>query len=171
MSKTLTPRALLRRIGPPYVYNAIGGRTMMVPVAYRAPGIAVRKLRGRKTGTYAGFIHEIGAALQFPVVFGENWSATEELLQFMDEWTPGDGFTLVIEDASHLLAQEPAELATFARILARVGTWWSQPIDDGTPFERPAKAFHVVLESPGGELLEALAQAGLEVVDLPLKGR
>jgi Barstar (barnase inhibitor) len=115
----------------------------------------IRTLRGRKMKTYDGLMNEFGAALQFFDGFGENWNALSECLFYMDEWLPGEAYILVITNPQNMLIdEEQAELETFLRILNRVGDWWSRPIVDNGPYNRPAVPFHVILQATEEECEE-----------------
>ncbi|RAL20297.1 hypothetical protein DL240_18130 [Lujinxingia litoralis] len=52
-----------------------GERRLNIQAEYGMPNIVCRKLRGEKCKTLAGFMVEIGAALQFFDDFGENGNA------------------------------------------------------------------------------------------------
>ena len=123
-------------------------------------GVASRVLRGRKMRTWADLYDEIGAALQFPPYFGENWDALDECLADL-EWLPADSYALTILDAVHLLDREPPEVRqTFWDVLGRAAGEWSRP--GGGSMARPAKVFRVVVQCTAEE--EAPVRAGLPSV-------
>jgi hypothetical protein len=148
-------KALLA-IGPPYVLVRTTPRTMLEGFEYGGDGLVVRKLRGKKCRRHDDFMDEIGAALQFFYGFGENWSAVAEMLRIMDEWLPGNGYVLVVEHAEELFRDTPAELKTLLRVIHLAGDEWSQPVEGNGRFDRPARPFHVILETADEAFLERL---------------
>ncbi len=102
----------------------------------------VRTIRGAKSRSAAGFFDEIGAALQLPNYFGENWDALDECLTDL-EWLPGDAYLLVVTQSELLLDREPNELATLLKVLETAAHDWAEAEDSqGNP--RP---FHVVFQA------------------------
>jgi hypothetical protein len=148
-------------IDEPFVLVRDFQRTLMPTFEYGQDDMVVRRLRGKKCRTYSAFMDEIGAALQFFGGFGENWSAVADLLQTMDEWLPGSGYVLLIEEAELLFSDEEVELVTFGRILEMVGKYWAAPIVDNGRFSRVAMPFHVVLEGNVGSMVPRLGRAGI----------
>lgn len=61
-------------------------------------------IRGKKCSTLEGFFNEIGAILQVPYYFGENWNALNDML-FERSWLAGS--LLMVTDAPLLLANAP----------------------------------------------------------------
>jgi RHS repeat-associated protein len=108
------------------------------------PGDLVVQLRGHRMGTAQAVFDEVGAALQFPYYFGDNWNAFEECLNDMS-WMPAKAYTLVILDSDRVVDVETDELPTLLRILARVCDEWHHPPQTGQPWERPPTSFRVVL--------------------------
>ncbi len=156
-------------IEPPWIYVGIGEpeRLNWNPSHfYWRPGlnVCVRRLRGRKMRTTRELMNEISAALQFFDGFGENWTALEECLQYLDEWIPADAYILVIEDAQEVLSTENGDgMAAFLRTLQNVGDWWSKPIVDDDRFNRPAIPFHVLLHV--STINSACIQAVMKIAD------
>ena len=94
-----------------------------------------------------GLFDKCAAALQFPYYFGENWDAFEECIADLD-WLPARGLVLLIRDAADLLLDENAsQFETFVDILIKANRKWGLPIEQGHPWDSPAKAFHVLLQS------------------------
>lgn len=81
------------------------------------PAAAVRLVRGRKMRALDGVFDEVSAACQFPYYFGENYAALAECLGDLD-WLNASSVVLMISGFSELLADEPVEMAAFARALA-----------------------------------------------------
>jgi hypothetical protein len=61
---------LVAEVDPPTAGNAVR--------AMRAAGLIAVVVRGRKMRTRNALYDELGAALQFPSYFGENWNAVHE---------------------------------------------------------------------------------------------
>jgi len=109
------------------------------------PDAVIRLLRGRKSRTTQAFFDEIAAALQFPLYFGENWNALSDCLLDLD-WLPGTAYILLINAADDLLADEQEEeVHTLWSVLMRACDEWVEP-NRYIPRERPATAFHVILQ-------------------------
>jgi hypothetical protein len=109
-------------------------------------GMTVKRLRGRKMRTVAGFYDEVAAVLQFPYYFGENWDAFDECLQDLD-LSAGGGLVLVIVDAVDVLADEQlTELEILVRTFVDAQQEYRRPVTDGERWDRPAVPFHVVLQ-------------------------
>jgi hypothetical protein len=77
-----------------------------------AEGRAVRLIRGRKCHTKQAFFDEVGAALQFPYYFGENWDAFDECINDLT-WLPAQEYILIISNAEQLLMNDPAKQLAF----------------------------------------------------------
>ncbi len=111
--------------------------------------VVYRRIRGDKARTAQGWFDECSAALQFPCYFGENWNAFDECITDL-EWLPGDAYMLLITNGSRLLqAEPPGELAVLFTILDHAGQEWSKPV--AGQFPRPAKPFHVLIQSDQSE--------------------
>lgn len=137
---------------------------------WRDAGLTVRTVRGPKMGTVERLFDEVAAALQFPYYFGENWPAFDECLSDMD-WLPMSvGVVVVILEAEHVLANtDDVELAVLQRMIQRAAEAYSSPIASGEWWDRPAVAFHFVLQSQG-DGVDAIrtrwGHAGAAMVDL-----
>ena len=137
-------------------------------------GLTVRVVRGSKMRTVSGLFDEFAAALQFPYYFGENWAAFDECLSDMD-WLPmGAGLVVVVFDPGEVLADAPkGELPVLVRRIAYAGETYSNPIDLGEWWDRPAVPFHVVLCAASEDVAAVRARwraAGANVPDLVAKG-
>lgn len=134
---------------------------------WREAGLTVRVVRGRKMRTVDGLFDEMAAALQFPPYFGENWAAFDECMADMD-WLPINvGIVVVVLDPGDVLADAAdVELGVLVRAIAHAADAYSQPIESGEWWDRPAVPFHVVLQSPpaGSEAVRAhWLAAGAEI--------
>jgi hypothetical protein len=125
---------------------------------WREAGLTVRTARGRKMRTVRGLFDELAAALQFPHYFGENWPAFFECLADMD-WLPMNvGIVILVLDPGDVLVDsEPGELAVLVRAIAEAHKAYSQPIEAGEWWDRPAVPFHVVLHAALGDASTATA--------------
>lgn len=119
---------------------------------WREAALTVRAVRGRKMRTFEGMFDEMAAALQSPHYFGENWAAFDECLADMD-WLPLNvGIVVVVSDPGDVLADtNDAELGVLVRAIVHAGATYSQPIESGERWDRPAVPFHVVLLSTPAE--------------------
>jgi len=109
-------------------------------------GLAARVVRGRKSRTLGGLFDEFAAALQFPLYFGENKDAFNECIAELDSTPAGEGYVVAITEPDQVLADAGAdELRWLLDALQSVGATWSQPVQLGEWWDRPAVPFHVVL--------------------------
>lgn len=137
-------------------------------MGWRDAGLTVRSVRGRKMRTIGGLFDEMAAALQFPYYFGENWPAFDECLSDMD-WLPiNAGVVILVYDAVEVLADAAeAELANLARSIEGARSSYSEPIELGEWWDRPAVPFHVILHSrhpkESGALRARWQKAGAEI--------
>jgi RNAse (barnase) inhibitor barstar len=124
------------------------------------PAQVVRVLRGSKMTTDADLFDEVGAALQFPDYFGENWNALEDCLSDL-EWMPADCYLIVVTEVDTMLTEVPDLLEHLLVTFSRVAQGWAQTANRPLPDPRP---FHVVLRPhrATGELLELLVRARLD---------
>ena len=112
-------------------------------------GLTVRVVRGRKMRCQDGVFDEFAAALQFPLYFGENKNAFDECLSELEHLPFGEGFAVVITEPDQVLADEPGtSFDWLARAFNGAFETWSNPIELGEWWDRPAVPFHVVLAGP-----------------------
>jgi RNAse (barnase) inhibitor barstar len=123
-------------------------------------GEVVRRIRGPKCRDREGFFSEVGAALQVPSYFGENWDALEDVLNDM-AWLPGRSYLLLVSAAHELLADAgDDQLRTFAAILNDLRSQ-SEELED----EEYRSTWHVLSQCPAEEaqvLQQRLREAGAE---------
>jgi hypothetical protein len=100
---------------------------------------------------FQALMDEFGAALQFFDGFGENWYALRDCLRSLDGWLPAEAYILVVTHPLELLKEEPDELPWFLKVMDEVHDWWSRPITDNGPYNRPPVPFHVVLQAIASE--------------------
>ena len=129
-------------------------------------GLAARVVRGRKMRTLSGLLDEFGAALQFPLYYGENEDAFNECLADLETLPAGEGYVVTIIEPDQVLADEAAEaLSWLVRSLESAADAWRQPVELGEWWDRPAIPFHVVLAGEN-DAIELAARrwsaAGLE---------
>ncbi|MFV0459644.1 MAG: barstar family protein [Actinomycetales bacterium] len=109
-------------------------------------GLTAVVVRGRKMRTLAGLFDEFAAALQFPLYFGENEDAFNECIAELETLPAGEGYVVTITDPDQVLADAGAEaLGWLARSLESAAEEWTQPVELGEWWDRPAVPFHVVL--------------------------
>lgn len=131
-------RPLLLEADPQAVGSAVLG--------WVGSGLAARVVRGRKMRTVSGLFDEFAAALQFPRYFGENWAAFDECLGDLETLPAGKGYVIMFTEPDQVLADAgPADLRLLADSLESACSAWSQPVELGEWWDRPAVPFHVVL--------------------------
>lgn len=109
-------------------------------------GLTARVVRGRKMRTVGALFDEFAAALQFPLYFGENWAAFDECVSDLETLPPGAGYVVTITDPDQVLADAGfEELRFLADSLESAAAAWSQPVELGEWWDRPAVPFNVVL--------------------------
>lgn len=80
-------------------------------------------IRGWKCKTESALHDEVGAALQFPDYYGENWNAMDECITDLS-WLPADRYLIVVTGVESLLLADDAALRIFLSVLAdATGTW------------------------------------------------
>ena len=113
----------------------------------------IRVLRGKRMRSRQALMNEFAAAFQFFEGFGENWYALKDCLIYLDDRFHIDRYIVVVTRPQEVLSDEPEEeLGWFIQTLQEVGEWWSRPITDNPPFDRPAIPFHTVLQATDAEL-------------------
>ena len=91
----------------------------------------VRLIRGRKCRTTQHFMDEIGAVLQYPPCFGENWYALEDCLTTLYECRPFCEILLLIDGLSQFLVEEDNEqIKAFITTFANARNYWMREIQD-----------------------------------------
>ncbi len=145
--------------GPPYFHLLVAGPSETwdlaqslrnMPEGKKSGGKKiVRIVRSAKSRTLGDLFDEIGAALQFPYYFGENWAALDECLADLD-WLPegagDDAVVLLFTDAMLLLCDAPPrEFRALFHVLDRVARGWSHGGGETTPTRLP-RAFHLVFQ-------------------------
>jgi hypothetical protein len=140
--------------GEPWLHLAVEDKSdladAVTQVARRHPDAVVRIIRGAKSRTTAAFFDEVGAALQFPYYFGDNWAAFDECITDMD-WLPGHGYLLVVNDAQLLFSDEQDDpIDTLVEILKGAAEAWQGSGGDD------AVAFKVLLQTASAADDEAL---------------
>ena len=151
MTDILTTLQRITRADP-ILRSDLASRALAVAsYSWAEAGLTVRAVRGSKMRTEDQLFAEVSAALQFPYYFGENWPAFDECLADL-EWLPrGSGFVFVVYEADQVLADAPAQVfATFEKVIHRACDEFSEPIDDGESWDRPATPFHLVIQLPDG---------------------
>ncbi|HEX6817569.1 MAG TPA: barstar family protein [Ktedonobacterales bacterium] len=162
-------RSELFTLGSPFILltdlTAEAFTNLQLELAGDQNDVVVRTIRGRKCRTYRAFFDEVGAALQFPHYFGENFNAFNDCITDL-EWLPGSAYLLLFADAELVLCEENFDaFIALARHLARAGEeWWRHP-NDHFPRNRPPTPFHALFQCSGRGLLmvaRRLTEAGVE---------
>jgi hypothetical protein len=100
-------------------------------IADRDPYPDVKTIRGRKSRSVEALFDEMGAALQFPYYFGDNWGALEEVLRDLS-WAPRRGFILLFSSAELVLAEaNETKAPLLPKTLSRAHAHWRER---GVPF-------------------------------------
>ncbi|MBW4501602.1 MAG: barstar family protein [Scytonema hyalinum WJT4-NPBG1] len=125
---------------------------------------AIRIVRGNKSTNVPNFFNEVGAALQFPYYFGENWDAFEECITDLS-WLDSEAYLLMVSQAN-LLLQDAAQkdFHILMQILLNAhDTWLNQPhyVNE----EEEPTAFHVLFacnDLDVSDFSQRLVEAGVE---------
>lgn len=116
-------------------------------------GLTVRFVRGRKMRNLGGVFDEFAAALQFPPYFGENMDAFNECISDLEALPAGAGYVVIILEPEQVLVDdEPRALEWLIGSLISATAEWSQPIERGESWDRPAIPFHVALFGSGEQV-------------------
>lgn len=161
---------------PPYFYCTGISSSDVTDFGYslffdKSPGLVVRFIRGGKMPTIERMHDEIGAALQFPWYYGENWAALDECISDL-EWLPGKAYILIFTDAEQLLVEEDDKLfGIFIRILNDAAGVWNGQVESEEQM-RSFAPFHVIFQSSDKERFTARLQlAGFSCAELDISAR
>ena len=110
-------------------------------------GLMARVIRGHKARTQMGIFDEFAAAFQFPLYFGENWSAFDDCISNLDDYGgPCKGYIVVISEPDQVLADADEEsLEWLVSSLSTAHAGYRDPVERGIQGGDPAVAFYVVL--------------------------
>jgi RNAse (barnase) inhibitor barstar len=100
--------------------------TERIRIARSGAATAVRVIRGWKCGTVERLHDEVGAALQFPAYYGENWDAMDECLRDLS-WSPAGALLLVLLDVQSVLPDSDDALRQFLNVLSWAEDGWAAP--------------------------------------------
>jgi hypothetical protein len=76
---------------------------------------------------------------------------------------------IVVLNADEVFADEPAGLPVLVKVLNQAAKEWNEPVAAGESWDRPAVAFHVVLQPSAGDIgsvRKMWAAAGADVENL-----
>ncbi len=157
----MTNEARLFHAGRPGLHLIVLGESPFEDLSLRLASehrqAVVRKIRGGKSRTVADFFDEIGAALQFPYYFGENWPALDECITDLD-WLEGAAYLLMITDADLLLIDDhPEDFRVLLEIFSRANKEWLTP-NAYIPRNREPTPFHVLFQCEDQEKLSTLSR-------------
>lgn len=113
-------------------------------VGNRGDGVIV--IRGWKCQTKEACMNELGAALQFPGYFGENWDALDECIRDLS-WLPAARYVLFLTEIQRAFPEDDASLGTLLSVLSGAATAWAQR----------GVAFHVLVCGSSEGILRARA--------------
>jgi hypothetical protein len=128
-------------------------------------GFSVCFLDGSKMRTISGVFEEFARGLNFPDYFGHNSGAFDECLTDLS-WIDTNGFCVVILTADQLLADQSGEVSWLLESLNDACEEWSEAVEQGEDWDRPALPFRVLFQASGdgiGNLPEGIATLPLLV--------
>jgi hypothetical protein len=124
---------------------------LRLALATRTAGEGIKMVRGKHARTVRAWFAEIGAALQFPYYFGENWPAFSEMIGDLD-WLPADVYVLMIDDAHLLLVDGTVEdFTVLIQVLSEATAEWLTP-NAYIPRDRRPTPFHTLFRCNPEEL-------------------
>ena len=162
-----TKEAALVQIGPPTAVIITGEWravvTLQIEMEESHKDTNFVHLRGTRMRTAEGFLSELAAVLQFPVWFGENWDALEDILRDRAAFA---GTVIAIYNAEQLLADgSAADRTHLAEAMEECNQYWLKK--DGDDDEDAGdEAFHLLLQVPEGEIADfrtRWVEAGLSI--------
>ena len=142
----------------PHVFARMrpGGERRTYPgICYGQMAVSGRRvfaIRGRNI-VHSRPTDEIGAAMGLPENIACNLHAMEEHLEMIYTHQPGQEFVVVLENADVV-----ASLAFWVSVFHAVGQGYARPVDQGAWFDRPAMAFHAVMECESDDGLALLCR-------------
>jgi len=86
----------------------------------------VARLDGTRMTDADHTFYEFSDALLFPRYFGWNWNALSDCLRDLN-WLPADGYLIVIDNPSVLLAGNTEDRHTLFKVLAQAVQHWANP--------------------------------------------
>ena len=164
----MDPTALVQ-IGPPTAVIITGEWravvTLQIEMEASHKDTNFVHLRGTRMRTAEGFLSELAAVLQFPVWFGENWDALEDILRDRAAFA---GTVIAIYNAEQLLADgSAADRAHLAEAMEECNQYWLKKDDDDEDEEDAGdEAFHLLLQVPESEVADFRTrwlEAGLSI--------
>ncbi|WP_161939574.1 barstar family protein [Paramesorhizobium deserti] len=109
-------------------------------------------LNGKSMMNLETLYDEISKAFHFPPYFGRNYNALSEMLSDLS-WFERNAYSILVENSSFVLADEKESALTgLLDVLSNVGEEWSQPIDQGEPWDRPSIPFHAIFQIDKAEM-------------------
>lgn len=103
-------------------------------------------LNGENMKSGSEFYEEISKQFQFPAYFGSNLNALKDMLSDLS-WLERPFYAILVKNSCLLLCEEDEKfLSGFLDTLSLVGEEWSKSIEEGEPWDRPCKPFHVFLQ-------------------------
>lgn len=160
----------LVRIGPPTAVITTGAWrevvTIQIGMEESHADTNFVHLRGAKLRTPAAFLSELAAVMQFPVWFGENWDALEDILRDRAGFA---GTVIAIYDAEQLLVDgTDADRVNFADAMEVCNRYWLDDEDGEKEDGADDEGFHLLCQLPEAETASFRARwstAGLTIAE------
>jgi hypothetical protein len=111
----------------------------------RLSGGEVIAIDGLRMSTSDALFEEFSRSANLPDYFGRNWPALDECLADL-EWLSATSYVVTLANPAGVLEAEPLTRATFARVIKRAATEWSEPVIAGEDWDRPSIPFHLVVD-------------------------
>ena len=103
-------------------------------------------LDGKKMTSLSCFYDEIAKSFKFPNYIGRNFNSLSEGLADLS-WLPQQNYLILITNGICVLSKENSEILDgFIEILDEIGQEWSEPINVGELWDRPAISFKTIFE-------------------------
>ncbi len=117
-------------------------------------GGSVRVIRGWKCSHYEALHNEVGAALQFPDYYGENWDAMDECITDL-AWVPADCYLIYLPKVEEVLPNDEKGFGIFLSVLSDAAKAWANPEMRGlASTEEPVKKpFNIIISGTEEGLL------------------
>ncbi|MFJ7219411.1 barstar family protein [Amycolatopsis sp. NPDC098790] len=90
--------------------------------------LAAARVSGTKAVDADGVFDQISTDFKFPTWFGWNWNALSDCLRDLS-WLPADRYLVIVENVSHLLAEDASYRKDFFQILDRAAKHWENPLN------------------------------------------
>lgn len=121
-------------------------QSRVMEISIEETGIWIVTLDGDRMQDLDSFYDAISSALNFPDYFGRNFNALSECLADLELELSVKGILILVRNASLLLAEENEDvLSGLLSIFNETGEAWSEAIEEGEEWDRPARIFKTFL--------------------------